>query len=177
MTTFSQQRQKRKQKLKQQNIEEREERLRLKALPKVLRQLETELGNYVDFMEVYDGYLGEFTGQIIPAEPVGNPFAVLHKMDLNFPHPNSLSSQQKKMFIDAIKEAFNRMMFDFETSKLSDVKLSHLYDLLLFHISTPNNMDFDSYTSINYNGITLIVKQYGIESDYFSDDSHQLPEF
>jgi hypothetical protein len=164
MTTFSQRSQKRKQKLKQQNIEEREERLRLKALPKVLRRLETELGNYVDFMEDYDGYLGEFTGQIIPSESVDNPFAVLHKMDLNFPHPNSLDTEEKKIFIHNLKKAFNRMRFDFDTYGMSDSELSHLYDLLLFHICTPNNPNFDIFSSINYNGIKLKVERF--TSDY-----------
>jgi hypothetical protein len=164
MTTFSQRCQKRKQKLKQQNIEERNERLRLKALPKVLRRLETELGHYVDFMEVYDGYLGDFTGQIIPAEPVDNPFAVLHKMDLNFPHPNSLDIEQKKIFIHNLEKAFNRMGFDFDTYGISDSELSHLYHLLLYHIMIPDNHGFDIFTSVNYEGITLTVERF--TSDY-----------
>lgn len=70
-------------------------------------ELETELYYHVDFMEVYDGYLGDFTGEVIPVEPVENPFVVIYGMGLSFPHPNALSEVQKQEYVDNIKEAFN----------------------------------------------------------------------
>ncbi len=173
MSNYSKRSKKRKQELKEQNLEARNERLRLKALPKVLRKLETELNNYVDFMEVYDGYLGDFTGQIEPTEPVGNPFVVIHEMDLNFPHPNSLNTEEKKMYINKIENAFNRMGFiilysniEDDVFELSDDGVSKLYELLLFHIMNPNIDDFDTFQSINYTGLTLTVERFDSEYLY-----------
>jgi hypothetical protein len=111
MSTFKERSKIRKQKLKEKKIEARIEKRRLKALPKPLRKLETELSYHVDFMEVYDGYLGDFTGEVVPVDPVKNPFAVIHGMGLSFPHPNTLSEVQKQEYVDNIKEAFNRLGF------------------------------------------------------------------
>lgn len=185
MRKFSARSKKRKQELKEHNLEARNERLRLKALPKVLRRLETELGNYVDFMEVYDGHLGDFTGQIIPENPVGNPFVVIHEMDLKFPHPNSLNTVEKKMYITKIEDAFLRMGFelqvseifidskhnhvsappfvDLNVSEMPDAAISPLYELFLYHIEDTNILNFDIFTSVNYKGITLKIKRYDNE--------------
>ncbi|MBI9066989.1 MAG: hypothetical protein JEZ09_06830 [Salinivirgaceae bacterium] len=188
MSKFSERSKKRKQELKEQNIEARNERLRLKALPKVLSRLETELGNYVDFMNVYDGYLGDFTGQIIPVEPVANPFVVIHEMNLNFPHPNSLNTVEKKMYITKIEAAFIRMGFELQVSGIfvdSEYKdfpappfvdlyisgipnaaVSPLYELFLYHIMDSNIRNFDIFTSVNYKGVTLKVERYDNEYLY-----------
>ncbi len=109
MSKFSEHKKKR----KQEAVEQKKERLRLKALPKPLRKLETDLWQYVEFMNIYDGYIGDFTGQAIPEKPVENPFVIINKMKLNFPHQNSLSDEQKKLYVMKIEEAFNRMGFYF----------------------------------------------------------------
>ncbi|MDA3892084.1 MAG: hypothetical protein PF517_10520 [Salinivirgaceae bacterium] len=174
MSKYSKQSKKRKQELKKQNIEARNERLILKALPKVLRKLEKGLGYYVEFMEVYDGYLGDFTGQIIPVEPVGNPFVVIHEMKLDFPHPNSLKCEQKKMFVRKIEEAFNRMGFilhaktvtEDDVFELSDAGISQLYELLLFYIMVANEDYFDNFSSVNYEGLSLIIERFNCNYVY-----------
>lgn len=174
MSKFTDRSKIRKQEIKEQNRVARKERLRLKALPKVLRKLETEFSKHVSFMEVYDGYLGDFTGEIVPVEPVGNPFAIIRRMGLNFPHPNSLCIEQKNMYINTIEDAFNRMGFminyftivaEGNAFELSDAEVSQLYELLLFHIMVSKGQDFDIFSSVNYEGLTLEITRFNC--DYF----------
>ena len=148
-------------KLREQREEERKERRRLKALPKPLRKLETNLPHYVDFMEGYDGYTGNFTGQIIPSNPVDSPFAIINKMKLNFPHQNSLSDEQKKLYIEKISEAFNRMYFYLDFAQ--DGKTPEMYELLLYHIENPPEEGFDIFTSVNFKGINLTIERIVFE--------------
>jgi len=172
MSNYSKRTKIRKQELKDEKIAAQNERLRQKALPKVLRKLETELSNYVGFMALFDGYLGEFTGQIVPVEPVGNPFVILHRMNLHFPHPNSINSEQKKMYINKIEDAFDRMGFMIRYSEkgnedffggLLDASITRFYELLLFHITFLNEHDFDTFSSVNYEGVTLMVTRLNYE--------------
>ena len=159
MSKFSEHKKKR----KQEAIEQKKERLKLKALPKPLRKLETDLPRYVDFMEVYDGYIGDFTGQIIPAEPVENPFAVINKMKLNFPHQNSLSDEQKMLYVIKIEKAFNRMGFYFKSNLFENANQPELYELLLYHIENLQKVGFDGVTSVNYKGVTLEVEWVNVD--------------
>jgi hypothetical protein len=155
MSKFSEHKKKR----KQEAIEQKKERLRLKALPEPLRKLETGLWQNVDFMEVYDGYIGDFTGQIIPEKPFENPFAIINKMKLNFPHQNSLSDEQKVLYVMNIEAAFSRMGFYFKSSLFENTKHLELYELLLYHIEKPPEIGFDVLTSISNNGVTLEVER------------------
>jgi len=148
---------------KENRKEAQREKQRLKALPKPLRKLETDLGFYVDFMDVYDGYIGDFTGVIIPAKPVENPFVIINKMGLNFPHPNALNIEQKNLYIEKISETFERIGFYIEY--LSD-DLSKNYELLLFYIENYEKQAFDTFTSNNYNDISLIIKRIDYNNIY-----------
>jgi len=152
-----------KQKRIQEAIEQKEERQRLKALPKPLRKLETDLPHYVDFMEVFDGYIGDFTGQIIPAKPVNNPFVVINDMKLNFPHQNSLGNEQKVLYVKKTEEAFNRMGFYFKSNLFENIKHPELYELLLYHIENIQKISFEELTSVNYNGVVLEVERVGVD--------------
>ncbi len=111
MKKFSKEKKKRIREAREQREEARKEKQRLKALPKPLRKIETDLQYFVDFMEVYDGYIGDYTGQIIPSEPVANPFAIINKMKLGLPDENSIGDEQKEEYVFKISEAFNRMGF------------------------------------------------------------------
>lgn len=146
--------------------EAQKERQRLKALPKPLRKLETDLYQYVDFLEVYDGYIGDFTRQIIPAEQVDNPFVIINEMELNFPYPNSLSNEQKEQYVWKTSDAFKRMGFYLDTLFLSDKEFSKMYELLLFHIENATKQAFDIFTSVNYEGITLRIERIDFEYIY-----------
>ena len=164
MRKFSKEKKKRIRELKEQRKEAQKEKQRLKAFPKPLRKLKTELVWHVDFMDVYDGYIGDFTGQIIPAEPIDNPFAVINKMELNFPHQNSLSDEQKEQYVSKISEAFNRMGFYIDL--IGNAKLPEMYELLLFHIENTPEQGFDILTSIDFKGITLKIERLDFENIY-----------
>lgn len=153
--------------MKEARKEAQKEKQRLKALPKSLRKLETDLGLHVQFMEVYDGYIGDFTGEIIPAEPVDNPFVVINKMKLNFPHQNSLNNEQKELYVEKISDAFHRMGFyiDFVDAVLN-TKPTKMYELLLFHIENPDKQAFDIFTSGNFNGVSLRIERIDFECIY-----------
>lgn len=151
-------------KLREQREEERKERRRFKALPKPLRKLETNLHQYVKFTEVYDGYIGDFTGQIIPAEPVDNPFAIINKMKLIFPHQNSLSDDQKELYVRKISEAFNRMGFYIEF--IGNAKLPEMYELFLYHFEKPPEQDFDVLTSAIFKGINMKIERIDFEDNF-----------
>jgi len=148
---------------KEHRKKERKEMLRLKALPKALRKLDAYLYQYVDFMDVYDGYIGDFTGQTIPEKPVKNPFIVINKMKLNFPHKNSLSDEQKTLYVIKIEEAFNRMGFYFKANLFENTKHLEIYELLCYHIENPPDIGFDVLTSVNYNGVTLGIERAEVE--------------
>jgi hypothetical protein len=165
MKKFSKHKKQRIRKLRKQKEEERKERRRLKALLKPLRKLETNLHNYVNFMEVYDGYIGDFTGQVIPEKPVDNPFAIINKMKLIFPHQNSLTDDQKELYIRKISEAFNRMGFYLDL--IGKTKLPEMYELLLYHFENPPEQGFDILTSVNFKGITLEIERIEFEDNYF----------
>ena len=145
----------------QEAIEQKEERQRLKALPKPLRKLEIDLPHYVDFMEVYNGYIGDFTGQIIPTKPVDNPFVVINEMKLNFPHQNSLGNEQKELYVREIAEAFNRMGFKLKLFK--NTNQPELYKLLLYHFDYPPVQGFDVLSSVNYKGVTLEIERVAFD--------------
>lgn len=164
MKKISQHKKQRIRKLREQREEERKERQRLKALPKPLRKLETDLGYYVDFMEVYDGYIDDFTGQIIPSEPVDNPFVIIDKMKLNFLHQNSLSDDQKELYVRKISEAFNRMGFYIDF--IGNAKLPEMYELLLYHFEKPPEQDFDILTSANFKGINMKIERIDFEDNF-----------
>ncbi len=157
MGKFSKEKKDRIQRNREKREEEKKEKQRLKTLPKPLRKLETDLGFYVDFMAVYDGYIGDFTGQIIPAEPVNNPFVIINEMELNFPHQNALNKEQKEQYVLAISEAFRRMGFYINLSE--NDKISELYELLFFYIITPTESKFNSITTINYKGNTVNIEK------------------
>ena len=161
MKKFSKHKKQRIRKLREQKEEERKERQRLKALPKPLRKLETDLHHYVDFMQVYDGYIDDFTGQIVPAEPVDNPFIVINEMKLNFPQQNSLSDEQKELYVTKISKAFNRMGFNLDF--IGKTKLPEMYELLLYHFENPPEQGFDIFTSVNFKGSTLEIERIGFE--------------
>ncbi len=129
-----------------------------------MRKLETDLYRYVDFMDVFDGYIGDFTGQIIPAEPVDNPFVVINEMKLNFPHQNSLSDEQKKLYVREISEAFNRM--GFYINLFGNANSPKMYELLLYYFENPPEQGFDILTSVNFNGITLGIERIEFEKTY-----------
>ena len=161
MKKFSKQKKKRIQEARKQREEARKERQRLKALPKPLRKLETDLHYFVDFMEVYDGYIGDFTGQVIPAEPVENPFVIINEMKLGLPHQNSIGDEQKELYVYKISEAFDRMNFYVDFTE--DAKPPEKYELLLFHIENPPDKYFDIFTSDNFDGIALRVERIEFE--------------
>ena len=164
MKKFSKQKKKRIREAKEQRLKTRKERQRLKALPKPLRKLELELHWHVDFMEVFDGYIGDFTGVVIPAKPVDNPFAILNEMKLGLPHQNSIGDEQKELYVNKISEAFDRMGFfiDFTNYAIPSVK----YELLLFHIENPPEQYFDILTSENFEGIALKIERI-YEKNYY----------
>jgi len=165
MGEFLKQKKLRIRKLREQKEEDRKERHRLKALPKPLRKIKTDLHFYVDFMDVFDGYIGDFTGQIIPAEPVDNPFVIINEMKLNFPHQNSLSDEQKKQYVKEISEAFNRMGFYIDL--IGKTKLPEMYELFLYHFEKPPEQGFDILSSVNFKGITLKIERICFENNYF----------
>jgi len=159
MKKFSKQKKKRIREAKKQREEARKEKQRFKALPKPLRRLEVELNWHVDFMEVYDGYLGDFTGEIVPATPVDSPFVVLNEMELNLPHQNSIGDGQKELYVYKILEAFRRMGF---VEFTDGAKPPEMYELLLFHIENPPDKYFDIFTSNNFKGVFLRVERVGL---------------
>jgi hypothetical protein len=161
MRKFSEQKKKRIQEAREQRKEARKEKQRLKALPKPLRKLETDLGKYVDFMEVFDGYINDFTGQVIPEKPVDNPFIIINKMKLNFPHQNLLSNEQKELYVREISEAFNRMGFYIDL--IGKTKLPEMYELFLYHFEKPPEQGFDILTSVNFKDITLKIERICFE--------------
>jgi hypothetical protein len=163
MEKFTKQKMLRIRKLKEQREEARKERQRLKALPKPLRKLETDLHYFVDFMEVYDGYIGDFTGQLIPAKPVDNPFVILNEMKLGLPHQNSIGDEQKEIYDFKISEAIDRLGFYIDFTK--DAKPSEKYELLLFHIENPPDKYFDILTSEYFKGIALRVERIEFEDN------------
>lgn len=165
MTTFNKRSKRRRQKLKEQNIEAQKEKRRLKALPKPLRKLETELGDYVDFMEVYDGYLGDFTGEVIPVDPVKNPFIVIQDMGLNFPHPNTLNDVQKAEYVHNIAKAFDRMGFYFDGAAPFENKLPLNYEQVYYFIENPPEADFVKATTLKTDEISINFERF--DHDHF----------
>ncbi len=159
MTTLNERAKRRKQKLKEQNIEAQKGKQWLKALPKPLRKLETELGDYVDFMEVYDGYLGDFTGEMVPVTPVKNPFTVMHGMGLNFPHPNTLNDVQNTEYVKNIEKAFSRMVFYFQHFNIFENEDHVRYEQLLFFIENPPKADFGHITTLNTGDFSIILER------------------
>jgi len=153
MSKYSERGRIRKKMLKEQNKERQREKQRLKALPKVLRKLESDLDTYVEFMLVYDGYIGGFTGDLIPVNPVDNPFAIIHEMGLDFPAQNSLTEEETKLYIEKISEALNRMCFDFYSDS------PEIYELLLFHIENLSSEIFGSFTSLKYKNSSLEIRR------------------
>ena len=145
--------------------EAQKEHRKLKALPKPLRKLETYLSDYVEFMEYYDGYLDDFTGDIIPAEPVDNPLAILHKMDLNLPPPNELTDEITKLFVEKITEAFDRMYFRLSYSIIGVYTAKEAYKLLLFYINNPSEYCSGKLKPVD--GNQIFVEQIDIDTDQF----------
>ena len=146
--------------------EYKKEQQRLKALPKPLRKLEIDLRLHVDFMEVYDGYIGDFTGQVVPVEPIDNPFTLINKMEINFPHPNSLNDEQKEQYVWKIFETFKRIGFYVELINfIKKINSDKMYKLLLFHIENPTNKAFDIFNSVNYEDTSLKIER--INFDYY----------
>lgn len=165
MSTFKERSKIRKQKLKEQNIDSQNEKRRIKALPKPLRKLKTELCYHVVFMEVYDGYLGDFTGEVVPVEPVENPFAVIQGMGLSFPHPNALSEVQKQEYVDNIKETFNRLGFYIEDTTSFECKPPLKYTQLLNFIENPPKVKFEYRTILNSDDNPITIERF--DYDHF----------
>ncbi|MDA3818556.1 MAG: hypothetical protein PF486_14330 [Prolixibacteraceae bacterium] len=165
MSNFNQRSKIRKQKLKEQNIEAQNEKRRLKALPKTLRKLESELCYHVDFMEVYDGYLGDFTGEVVPVEPVKNPFSVIRDMELNFPHPNALSEVQKQEYINNIKKAFNSLGFFIEDATPFECVSPLNYTQLFNFIENPPKVDYWHITTLKTDDISITIERF--DYDHF----------
>jgi hypothetical protein len=163
MSTFKERSKIRKQKMKEQNKADQKEKQRLKALPKPLRKLETELQNHVDFMAVYDGYLGDFTGELVPVDPVKNPFTIIHGMELNFPHPNALNEAQKAEYVYNITNAFNRLGFDTLTNNTWDDVNILDYELVLYFIENPPEIVFDYQTTLKKDDLLLCIERLSFE--------------
>lgn len=82
-------------------------------------------------------------------------------MKLNFPHRNSLSNEQKELYVREISEAFNRMGFYIDL--IGKIKLPEMYELLLYHFEKPPKQGFDILTSVNLKGITLKIERINYE--------------
>lgn len=164
MSTFKERSKIRKKNIKTQNKADQKEKQRLKALPKPLRKLEKELGDYVDFMEVYDGYLGDFTGEVIPVDLVKNPFAVIHGMGLNFPHPHSLNDVQKAEYVHNIEKAFERLgfFFDCTTPFANETQLE--YEQLYYFIENPPEAVFENRTGLKTDQFSINIER--LDRDY-----------
>lgn len=133
--------------------ERRAEKQRLSKLPKPIQQLEKELDIHVDFMMVYDGYIGDFTGEIIPAEPVVNPFIVLNRMELNLPHQDKLNKEQKKQYVDKILEATEKM--GFSDNVYANENYEELYGLLFYYIENPPAGEFEDIENLKTSDISI----------------------
>lgn len=143
------------------------ERRRLKALPKPLQILETELDIYVDFEEVYDGYINDFTGQERPLEIVGNPFWILKQMGVELPDVKTLNSEQIKLYLSKIQDAFERMYFDFGFMPGDTEIEKQFYDLLQTCINDAENKIFGDTEKIKTGNSAVWVCRMERDGYYF----------
>ena len=147
----------------EQNDVAKNERQRLKKLPKPLRKLETELWKFVDFMDVYDGYIGDFTGQTVPVESVNNPFVIINKMELGFPNPNGLSNEQKILYVSCIEDALNRMGFFIDDFFMHKEELSKFYNHMYQIIEKPSMQNRVNEISVEFNNVLLKIYRSNYE--------------
>ncbi len=157
-----------KDRIHQEKVHIQKEKKRLKELPKALRKLETELSQHVEFMEVFDGYIGDFTGEIIPVKPVKNPFVILNQMQLNLQHRNALNNKTLNHHIIALEEAFNKMEFYLDLMSLPETSNAEQYELLYFYINNPPKKDFELQTKLNYENLILTIERSD-RNDLFLD--------
>ncbi|ALO17056.1 hypothetical protein L21SP5_03445 [Salinivirga cyanobacteriivorans] len=149
-----------------------QEKKRLKALPKALRKLEAELNQHVEFLKIYDGYIGDFTGEIIPVEPVKNPFDVLNQMELNLQHPNALNADMLKQHILAIDDAFSKMGFFINPISKTEDMHADVYELLYFFINNPPKENFDRQAELTYKNNSIIIERDDSDDSFY--DSSEL---
>lgn len=143
------------------------EKRRLKALPLPLRQLETELDFYVDFEMVYDGYIGDFTGEIRPSEPVNNPFWILKQMDIKLPDIQTLKREEVVLYNTKITEVFERMYFDTGFHAQDEEMEKRYYQFLRTAINNSTDRTFGDYERINEADVEITIMRISGDEGFF----------